>query len=93
MGHGWVTYDKREPLFWLPKRVRLLFSPLVTLRQGFFDFLDMITAVRFTKVTLANFTIFAFVGLLAATVTAARVLLVVEAFISLRSVPPEMHKT
>ena len=91
-GHAWQDYDKRAPLLWLPKRARVLFSPLLRFWQGFFDFRDFLTGVRFTKVTLANFTILACVGLITAILTAARVFLVVEAFISLRSMPPQMHK-
>ena len=92
-GHDWQDYGQRAPLLWLPTRARVFFSPLLRFWQGFFDFRDFLTGVRFTKVTLANFTILACVGLIAAILTAARVFLVVEAFISLRSMPPQIHKT
>ena len=91
-GEGdWQNSPDRAPLLWLPQRTRLLFFPLLRFRQGFIDFLDLLTAYRFTTATPANFTIIAFVGLLAAIVAAARVFLVVEAFISLRSNPSQMH--
>ena len=52
-GEGdWQNSPDRAPLLWLPQRTRLLFFPLLRFGQGFIDFLDLLTAYRFTKATL-----------------------------------------
>ena len=91
-GHDWQDYGQRAPLLWLPKRTRLFFWPLLALRKGFIQSLAAFTAIPFEKLTVTHSATMTISGLLVAAFAAARIFLVAEAFISLRSMTPKIYE-
>jgi hypothetical protein len=92
-GDDWVDYNAREPLMWLPRRARSLLWPLSAVREALLDSLAKVTALKSDYLTMSNAARIIPAGLLIFTFTAARVFLVLEAFISFRSMNPRVYDT
>jgi hypothetical protein len=67
--------------------------PLLAIRQGILDSLNRLTADRIEKPPNASYAVALLLGLIMTTLAVARVYIVAEAFLSLRSMPTAVHET